>query len=109
MDVPPYMLCAGSPGKVRGLNLVGLRRKNIPRESILALKVAHRLIYRSELNIKQAIGELESSEEYEVPEVRELVRALLNSDKGGGRYRESVRSNGEKGQDNITSFNSLAN
>ena len=108
MDVPPYMLCAGSPGKVRGLNLVGLRRKNIPRESILALKVAHRLIYRSELNIKQAINELENSEEYEVPEVRELVKALLNSDKGGGRFRESVRSNSEKGPDNITSFNSLA-
>jgi UDP-N-acetylglucosamine acyltransferase len=108
MDVPPYMLCAGSPGKVRGLNLVGLRRKNIPRESILALKVAHRLIYRSDLNIKQAIEGLENSEEYEVAEVRELVKALLNSDKGQGRYRESIRSSSEKGPNNITSFNSLS-
>lgn len=107
VDVPPYMLVAGAPGKVRGINLVGLRRKNIPRESILALKVAHRLIYRSELNIKQAIAELETSEEIEVAEVRDLVQSLLNSDKGGGRFRESFKKAVVE-HDNITSFNSIA-
>ncbi len=108
VDVPPYMLVAGAPGKVRGINLVGLRRKNIPRESILALKVAHRLIYRSELNIKQAIAELENSEEIEVAEVRDLVQSLLNSDKGGGRYLESFKKP-VVDHDNITSFSSISN
>ncbi|PCJ56213.1 MAG: acyl-[acyl-carrier-protein]--UDP-N-acetylglucosamine O-acyltransferase [Planctomycetota bacterium] len=109
IDVPPYMMFAGSPGKVRGLNLVGLRRKKISRESILALKVAHRLLYRSDLNIKQAINELENSEEYEVVEVQELVRSLLKSDRSGGRFRETNPNKVPGSDSNIRSINSIAN
>lgn len=105
IDVPPYMMVAGTPGKVRGLNLIGLRRKNITRESILALKVAHRLIYRSELNIKQALAEIHNSEEFEVEEVRELVQSLVESDKGKGRYLETLRENTSNVPENVTSIN----
>ena len=67
-DVPPYMLVRG-PSVVRSLNLVGLRRSKIARESMAGLKEAYKLIYTSGLNTKQALGEmkkLSTSKELEV-------------------------------------------
>lgn len=53
-DVPPYMLVRG-PSVVRAVNLVGLRRAKVARESIHAIEEAFRLIYRSDINTAQAI------------------------------------------------------
>jgi len=54
-DVPPYFLVEGNPAEVHGLNSVGLRRRNIPAETIADLKNAYKLIYRSGNNVRQAI------------------------------------------------------
>ena len=56
-DVPPYMLVRG-PSVVRSLNLVGLRRAKIARESMMALKEAYKLIYTSGINTAQAVAEM---------------------------------------------------
>ena len=56
-DVPPYMLVRG-PSVVRSLNLVGLRRAKIARESMTALKEAYKLIYTSGINTAQAVAEM---------------------------------------------------
>jgi UDP-N-acetylglucosamine acyltransferase len=45
-DVPPFMLVDGNPLAVRGLNLVGLRRREFSPERIAAVKQMHRLLYR---------------------------------------------------------------
>lgn len=66
-DVPPFMLADGRPAKVVGLNVVGLRRAAIPPEVRETLHEAYRLLYRSNLNTKQALeridAELSTSEE----------------------------------------------
>ena len=53
-DVPPFMIADGNPAEVRGINQIGLERHGFPAESTRALREAYRLLYRSNLNVKQA-------------------------------------------------------
>jgi len=54
-DVPPFMIADGNPAEVRGINQVGLERRGFEPESIRLLREAYRIIYRSNLNTKQAV------------------------------------------------------
>ena len=51
-DALPYMITDGVPGRVRGLNSVGLRRAGFGREDMRALKQAYRILFdgRAELD-----------------------------------------------------------
>jgi len=53
-DVPPYMIADGNPAEVRGINQVGLERRGFQPEDTRSLREAYRLLYRSNLNVKQA-------------------------------------------------------
>ena len=44
-DVIPYGIAAGDHAELGGLNLIGLKRRGLPRESINALRAAFRLIF----------------------------------------------------------------
>lgn len=46
-DVIPYGAAAGNRAVLKGLNLVGLRRRGLPRPEIAALRGAYRLIFQS--------------------------------------------------------------
>ena len=82
-DVPPFMLCDMVEGsmKVIGVNVVGLTRRGFPKDTILALKDAHRFIYREQLNRSQALERVEHDVE-QVPEIAELVSFYRNSQRG---------------------------
>lgn len=54
-DVPPYTLASGRPGKVYGLNVVGLRRHGVPSEVRRALAKTFKLFYRTGLPRGQAL------------------------------------------------------
>lgn len=54
-DVPPFMIADGNPAEVRGINQVGLERRGFEPEAIRLLREAYRIIYRSNLNTKQAV------------------------------------------------------
>ena len=58
-DVPPYCLVEGHPGRVRGLNRVGLRRSGLADrdggEEFRQLQEIWSLVYRSDLVIAQAL------------------------------------------------------
>lgn len=92
-DVPPYCLIDGNPARVRGLNIEGLKRADIDRRSINALKEAFRLLYRSEMNRSQAIEELKAAPLHQAfPEVRHLVEFVEKEVTGWrGRGREALR------------------
>jgi UDP-N-acetylglucosamine acyltransferase len=53
-DVPPFMLVDGNPLAVRGLNLVGLKRRDFSPARISAAKQMHRLLYRQGLTLDAA-------------------------------------------------------
>jgi len=57
-DVPPYMIVAGSPATVHGLNAVGLRRHGFAPDLRRELKAAYRILYRSGLNVSQALAKI---------------------------------------------------
>lgn len=60
-DVPPFMLVDGNPLAVRGLNIVGLRRRGFSATRVRVIKQMHRLLYRQGLTLaaaRAAIAEL---------------------------------------------------
>ena len=47
-DVIPYGIAHGNRSILQGLNLIGLRRKNIPNNKILSLSEAYKIIFKDE-------------------------------------------------------------
>ncbi len=80
-DIPPYLRCAGNPLKVAGLNSVGLARRGFSAEAVAELKRAYRLVYRSDLNVSQALERIRR-ELQSFPEVKTFVRFIEASERG---------------------------
>jgi UDP-N-acetylglucosamine acyltransferase len=80
-DVPPFVKAVGNPMKLYGLNTIGLQRNGLSPDTILELKRAYRLLFRSELNIGQAIERV-TAEVEQLPEVVQLVRFVEASQRG---------------------------
>src|SRR5216110_130466 len=80
-DVPPFMIADGNPAEIRGINLVGLERKNFPPESVKLIKEAFRLIYRSKYNTRQAI-EAMRKELAQTEEITEIIQFIEQSERG---------------------------
>jgi UDP-N-acetylglucosamine acyltransferase len=80
-DVPPFLIADGNPAEIRGVNVVGLERHGFTAETIRTLKEAYRILYRSDLNTKQALQELEKSFG-DSAEVRELIAFIESSQRG---------------------------
>jgi len=80
-DVPPFVKAVGNPMKLYGLNSVGLRRNGFSPDTILELKRAYRLLFRSELNLAQAIERV-TAEVEQIPEVKQLVQFVESSQRG---------------------------
>ncbi len=53
-DVAPFMIADGNPAELRGINQVGMERRDFAVEEIRTLREAFRLLCRSNLNVKQA-------------------------------------------------------
>jgi len=54
-DIPPFLKAVGNPVKLYGLNTIGLQRSGMDENTIRELKRAYRLLFRSDLNVTQAI------------------------------------------------------
>src|SRR5262249_38290804 len=85
-DVPPFMIADGNPAEIRGINLVGLERKNFPPESAKLIKEAFRLIYRSKYNKRQEIEDMQK-ELVESEEITESIRFIEQRERGIIRLR----------------------
>src|SRR6202044_1438631 len=58
LDVPPFFLYTDFNARPKGLNLVGLKRAGFSEDEIAALKAAYRILYRSGLKLKDALGRI---------------------------------------------------
>jgi len=83
-DVPPYMMADGHPARAFGLNVVGLERANFPREEKATLKKAFKIVFRSGLSVKSAIGKIEA-EVPSNPAIQTLLQFLKKSERGISR------------------------
>lgn len=77
-DIPPYVIVGGSPTKPRGINNVGMERKGFSADSILQIKRAFKLIYKSRLKLEEAIEKLTEMAS-ESPEVEPIIEFLQKS------------------------------
>ena len=68
-DVPPYTIAAGDRARMRGLNLVGLRRRGFTEETIAVLKKAYKILVFSKLRLIDALVRIKT----ELPQLPELV------------------------------------
>lgn len=80
-DIPPFVKVAGNPPRIVGINSVGLRRRGFTAEQLVQIKKAYRYLYRSELNVAQAIEKIQS-ELPDTPEIRMLIEFIHNSRRG---------------------------
>ncbi|MCL2669393.1 MAG: acyl-ACP--UDP-N-acetylglucosamine O-acyltransferase [Syntrophaceae bacterium] len=80
-DVPPFVTASGNFAKLYGLNLIGLKRRGFSEETIQALKLAYRIIFRSSLLLAVAIQRVEAEVEA-LPEVRQFLEFIQTSERG---------------------------
>lgn len=94
-DIPPFSTCDGHPARIYGLNLIGLKRNNIPRDTIDRLKHAYKVIFRSGMTIKNALNQIEQEGQSD-KEVAHLIDFLKQkSSRGVSRFNRSARSENE--------------
>lgn len=79
-DIPPYILCAGSPLRIVGINRIGLERKGFSNDRIKIIEHAYRIMYRSKLNVTQALKKLE--EENTQADVAPFIDFIRTSERG---------------------------
>ena len=79
-DIPPYVICGGRPGVAQGINVVGMRRAGIGPEVRAEIKEAYKLLYRSGLNVTQALSKIKNS--LKSPEVAHMVEFIEASKRG---------------------------
>ena len=80
-DVPPYILATGEPLQYAGINSIGLRRRKFDRNTRNNIKMAYKLIYKSNINLNQAIKTIKEKVEM-TKEINNIIKFIKNSDRG---------------------------
>jgi len=82
-DVPPYVLAGSEPLVFEGLNAIGLRRRGFTPAAIDAIDRAYVLVYRSKLNVSQAVAAIKRDPSLAgVPEVGHILDFIAASKRG---------------------------
>ena len=80
-DVPPYIIAGSNPMKYEGVNVIGLKRRGFTQEQIDSIKEFYRLLYKSGLNISDAVKEIK----YVQPQTKEtnlIIEFISKSTRG---------------------------
>ena len=81
MDVPAYVVVKGTPAEPKGINITGLERRGFSKDSIRAIRLAYKIIYRQGLKIDEALKQLEPLVK-EYAELQLLIDSIKASQKG---------------------------
>ena len=79
-DVPPFTLVDGNPARIKGLNIVGLKRRGMSPVVISRLKKALSCYMDKKLLYKEAVSKIHELEQSD--EIVEFERFLLESQRG---------------------------
>jgi UDP-N-acetylglucosamine acyltransferase len=80
-DVPPFSMCDGHPAKVINTNTVGLKRVQIPLETVRILKKAFKILFHSGLSKPHALERI-AAEVEPCPELDHLIFFIKTSERG---------------------------
>lgn len=83
-DIPPFSTCDGHPAKVYGLNLIGLKRAQVPPQALSDLKSAFKELFFSGLSKTHAIEKVINSIA-QGPEIRYMIDFIKASSRGIAR------------------------
>ncbi|PTW61147.1 acyl-[acyl-carrier-protein]--UDP-N-acetylglucosamine O-acyltransferase [Breoghania corrubedonensis] len=78
-DLIPFGMVMGNRARLSGLNLVGLKRRNFPREQIHALRAAYRELFDSEQGTLQERAESVKSANTDEPLVQQVADFILEA------------------------------
>ncbi len=87
-DVPPYVIGAGDPFRLVGINAEGLSRRGYSAETIQALREAYRILYRRKLSIAEALVQLDvlqAERTYASQALQSLIDFVRHSERGIAR------------------------
>lgn len=80
-DALPWVTTVGNRAVSHGINLIGLKRKGVPPETIEAIKRCYMTLFRSKLLLEEAVARVET-ELGDVPEVRYFLDFVKESKRG---------------------------
>jgi UDP-N-acetylglucosamine acyltransferase len=82
-DIPPYTIVTGDrrEARLRGLNLVGLKRSNFPDTTISGLKKAYKILALSGMKLADAVERMKT-EIPSCPEVDHFISFIESSKRG---------------------------
>lgn len=80
-DIIPYGMALGLHSRLGGLNLVGLRRRNVPRSNIHALRAAFRAIFQQQEGSLQERAQKAAETWCDVQEVQDVTTFILTDAK----------------------------
>lgn len=83
LDVPPYMIATSDKRdmSLRGLNLVGLKRRGFSDETISKLKKAYKTLFMADLKLADAMAKIRQ-DIVGCPEVDNLLTFIESSERG---------------------------
>jgi len=80
-DALPWVLTVGNRAVSHGVNVVGLKRKGYPQETVDAIKRCYLTLFRSKLLLEDAIAKVEA-ESGSIPEIRYFLDFVRSSKRG---------------------------
>ncbi len=75
-DLPPFVMAQGQPAGPRSFNAEGLKRRGFSTERISAVKAMHRALYRDDLTLDAAKGDI-AELAHSKPEAADDVASML--------------------------------
>lgn len=81
MDIPPFMIADGRNGGIRGVNLVGMKRRGFSLETVKAIRKVYDIMFRSGLNTSNGIKQVEEEVPL-IPEVMEFIEFVKTTKRG---------------------------
>lgn len=79
-DIAPYTIADGNPARSRGINLVGLQRNGFSEERVKLIRQAYKTLFRSKMNVSQALDVLRSGEIND--DIEHLIQFASSSQRG---------------------------
>ena len=80
-NIPPFIRAVGYNAEAYGLNVVGLKRCGMNKETISKLNKAYKILFRSKLRLEEKLKKIE--EEVDSDEARHLVAFIRKPSRYG--------------------------
>lgn len=80
LDIPPFCIAQGERARLVGINVIGMRRAGLSKETIMAVRKTYRTLFRSGKRLEEAIAEVEATQP--CAEVQHMLDFCKNSKRG---------------------------